>query len=526
MEVRVVVQARIGSSRLPGKAMLTLKGRPLVRLVCERAAQNGRGVILATTELAEDDVVAQQWPRVVRGSENDVLDRFLLATRDMDDASIVVRLTADNPVVDAEFIEGLVDELVRCGGGYVGTDAGDTGLPYGLSAEAFTVAALREAAKSDPTPFDREHVTPAIRRRCGVQLYAPEEVQPEWGAVRCTIDALDDYLRVERAFEGLSAQTPWQNLVEFLALRKVAPIPRSAGPTGPHGRLVLGTVQLGMVYGSVQKVQPPEPDEADAIVREAIEAGVTHIDTARAYGSSEEVLGRALRGSWTSRVEVVTKLDPLIDVPAESQVIATELSVHRSLRALGLGRLPTLLLHRADHRQAPAVWETLLRLREQGLIGRLGASVSSPDQALSLLADPDVTHLQLPFNILDTRWSQVAEALTMRPDVVIHTRSAYLQGILLRGPEAWPAIEGLNPGEVLAWLDRLGPDRAATCLGTVLAQPWIHGAVVGIERLAQLHQNLELVRARTHLDLAEIEASRPAVPSQLLDPAQWPRVNP
>src|SRR5258708_9765889 len=197
-----------------------------------------------------------------------------------------------------------------------------------------------------------------------------------------------------------------------------------------------------MEYGIVTRKGQPPPQLAIRMVHLAISHGVMALDTARAYGEAEAVLGEALTGAWRSRVEVVTKLDPLASlahdaVPSEVRA-AVDDSVRRSCEALRVEKLSTLLLHRSSHHDAwgGAAWRRLLELRNQGTIGNLGASVYEPREALELLQDPAIAHLQIPMNVLDWRWkaSGVDRALAARPYVVVHARSALLHTLLFPPP--------------------------------------------------------------------------------------------
>ena len=113
--------------------------------------------------------------------------------------------------------------------------------------------------------------------------------------------------------------------------------------------------------------------------------------------------------------------------------------------ALRRDKLDCLLLHRASHMWAfdGAIWERLIERLEDGSILSLGVSVQSPMEALAALACPDVVHLQLPFNLLDWRWlaSGFQMCLAARPNVTVHARSAFLQGILaVHDPDVWPKV--------------------------------------------------------------------------------------
>ena len=300
--------------------------------------------------------------------------------------------------------------------------------------------------------------------------------------------------------------------------------------------LIIGSVQLGLAYGAANRTGKPDRQTALRLIRRAVDAGVGGFDTARAYGDSENRLGEAFKGL---KIPTVTKLSPLSDLPSDASpdivVAAVDASIATSLAALQRDRLDCVLLHRAVQLTAfdGAVWKRLEHHLAQGTVASLGVSVQSPAEALMALAHRNVRHLQLPFNILDWRWSDegAIEALRNRRSVTVHARSVLLQGVLTANDASvWPRIDGVDAPALISWLDsctkEFGRQSVADlCLAYVRAQDWIDGAVIGMETEAQLEANLRLstqppLRSE---ECAAIEATRPRVPAQLLDPAQWPR---
>jgi len=272
------------------------------------------------------------------------------------------------------------------------------------------------------------------------------------------------------------------------------------------------------------------------MVREAIAHGVTTLDTARAYGESERILGEALSGAWRSRVEVITKLDTLASVAHDANAAevcaAVDQSVTCSCADLGQRGLGTLLLHRWRHYTSwgGTAWRKLLDLRDQGIITFLGASVSSPQEALEALREPAIHHLQIPMNVLDWRWkkSGVDQVVAGRPDVIVHARSAFLQGLLINAIECWPKSVNYDRLGYVQELHRLTRrfDRrsvADLCLAYVRSQHWITSVVIGCETVSQLEDNLGLFRLAKLTDeqCDEDEKALPAAPEALLDPSQW-----
>jgi spore coat polysaccharide biosynthesis protein SpsF len=235
-------------------------------------------------------------------------------------------------------------------------------------------------------------------------------------------------------------------------------------------------------------------------------------------------------------VNVVTKVAPLNELPIQAapSVVASAVyeSVFRSCHALGLAKLGTVLLHRAADGERAGAWEALRALQAEGIVESLGVSVQNPSEAMLALDNPIVQHVQMPFNLLDHRWAEagVAERLASRPEVTVHVRSAFLQGVLPSpDPRVWPQVPGVDAPALISTLVRqaheLGRRSVADlCLAYVLGHRFVDGVVVGMETMAQLEENLSLFRgaALDATELAIVHNSMPRVQETLLDPARWP----
>jgi spore coat polysaccharide biosynthesis protein SpsF len=196
----IVLQARMGSSRLPGKALAqigprSLLGHCLARLTARRAAP----LVLATTELAEDDCLAEEAGRfdvpVFRGSTEDVLSRFVMVA-EATGARYVVRATGDNPAVDMDAPNRMLALLRSTGADYVREE----GLPTGAAVEAVTADALVWASLFANQPADCEHVTTVFHRdRSPFTVHvSPAPQRLRRAALRLTVDTAEDldYLRL------------------------------------------------------------------------------------------------------------------------------------------------------------------------------------------------------------------------------------------------------------------------------------------------------------------------------------------
>ena len=537
MKVRIIIQARLTSSRLPGKALLPVAGYPSAILAALRGSNKKHSIIFATSDDPSDDRLVEEACHhklhVFRGPLHDVIARYFWAAADLADESIVVRLTADNVLPDGSFVNELVSTLMESQAEYVGVDALRAGIPYGVSAEAFTAAILRKAHRSAVSQADREHVGLWMKRNCRIANLRPKISSGEYfGHLRSTIDTEDDYQRVIRLFEGTvnPLQVGWLELARKLARLPYGPLVPSRELSGTlHSELTLGTAQLGMNYGRVNDSGKPTRPEGVGIVRKALVSGVSTFDTARAYQESESVLGEALQSAGQTH-RVVTKVDlaSLTKAASKDEVrIRVDESIALSRQALRTDKLNTVLLHVWAYRRlwSGAVFHRLLEQCEAGSVKVIGASVYDPQEALDALHDERVKHLQLPINVLDRRWKNagVDEAIRDRPDVTVHARSAFLQGILVHPSERWPAVSGFDAENCVRTLCSLANDFGRTgvadlCIAYLRSLPWITSVVIGCETISQLEQNTALfLRPRLTIEQSKkLESVLPTAPEELV----------
>ena len=544
---RVVLQARTTSTRLPGKVLLMLCGLPVVVLAARRAAQGGGETVVATSSDASDDRLAETLARhdvrCVRGPLDDVLARFVAATADLGDNDICVRLTSDNVFPDGDFVRRLIEAAERSAKGYAGFSGGTDGLPYGLSGEALRVGLLRQADRTTRDPNDREHVTPWIVGQCGRNAPSLPRVDAlDLSKLRCTIDTLDDYRTLRAALSGLAdpVAAPWSDLCRHLARwseRAQPAVPARIVAGELQASLVLGGAQFGLSYGIANRAGKPDDEQLHAILELAERHGVSHIDTAAGYGDSEHRIGSALRPD--SSLEIVTKLPPNVldgQPPASEAEQRVHVAIDRSLWLLERPRLDAVLLHRFEHYEGAKgpVWQTLLSLRNDGKIGRIGVSIYRPDELLPLLQNPDVGLVQIPFNILDRRWLEppIQDAIAARPNLILHGRSALLQGLLtIDDPDQWPISDHDLARRCIDVLHGLAKDLVREsvvdlCFAYARAQSWLAAIVVGAETAAQMAETIRLFRtpALTPDQARMVADAVPSpLPDQLLNPALWPR---
>lgn len=427
----------------------------------------------------------------------------------------------------------------------------DQGFPYGLGAGIVRVKWLRQAHESSLDHYDREHVTPWIERNCPAKL-VPNPCKQKFGDLshlRCTIDSLSDYLRVNRAFTivgGDPVTASWQDLVRVIKYLPDAPTitnPKTIVHGQTNRALHLGTAQLGSNYGISNREGLPSERVATKMLRTAIDVGVETLDTARDYGQSESRIGNLVPAGDASRLHVVTKLGGLHELQPDASFAhvrnAVDASIFRSCRELRLTKLPTLLLHRTEHLHAwsGAAWSRLIELQEEGIIGQLGVSIYSPNELASLIKYSQIRHLQAPFNLLDRRWlTEEAQdsiyKLLKQNNIYITARSILLQGLLRMPASEWPLFPGVDAEKITNSLNKavfeLGrTDVVDLCIAYVRAHSWVHSIVIGAENTDQLLCNLKYVNNSplTIEQCAYIDSIIPVVPEHLINPAKWPKMS-
>jgi aryl-alcohol dehydrogenase-like predicted oxidoreductase len=284
-------------------------------------------------------------------------------------------------------------------------------------------------------------------------------------------------------------------------------------------RVALGTVQFGLRYGVANPGGQVPHDEAERILNEARQAGIDTLDTAVAYGNSEERLGELGVKNWN----VVSKL-PELPKDVEDVDVWVKRQVQGSLARMRIDRLDGLLLHKpsdmlSSHRFAYA--RALERIREQGLARSIGYSIYAPEELPELCNAfaPDL--VQAPYNLLDRRLESSGwMSRLVGEGVRIHTRSAFLQGLLLMPESERPARFDRWRSLWQMWT-RACADLQSTplelSLGFVLSQPAIERVVVGVDCAPHLREILASARRPPTHGFPQIESRD----LDLIEPSRW-----
>lgn len=228
--VVAIVQARTGSTRLPGKVLFDVAGHTLLERVVQRlrTATFPDQIVVATTESDPDAAVAwhadQLGVDTFRGSESNVLDRYYDAAMAYD-ADVIVRLTADNPLLAPDVVDTVIRTRSESGADYCSTEFDHT-FPHGIGAEAFTMDSFKTVRECDSSAREREHVTPYYRSNSesfSVTSVTATDVyeQPRMSNrtdLRLTLDTPADYQFLTTLFESMEdgIQVPLSSAVKYI----------------------------------------------------------------------------------------------------------------------------------------------------------------------------------------------------------------------------------------------------------------------------------------------------------------------
>lgn len=212
MTTAIIVQARVGSTRLPGKVLLPLAGHTVLEEVLRRcrAIPGADLVVCAIPEGLADEVLVAPAMRagamVTRGSASDVLQRYRKAADEVG-ADIVMRVTSDCPLIDPALCGEVLALRAARDVDYAANNM-PPGFPHGLDCEAFTTAALRRADEDARDPYEREHVTPWLRQSRSITRASLEGPGGDAMQQRWTIDFPEDYEFLCAAFGQLMTGMP------------------------------------------------------------------------------------------------------------------------------------------------------------------------------------------------------------------------------------------------------------------------------------------------------------------------------
>lgn len=288
-------------------------------------------------------------------------------------------------------------------------------------------------------------------------------------------------------------------------------------PVVLHERLALGTAQLGFSYGINNKTGKPDREEASRILDRALQLQIHTLDSAEAYGDSLSVIGSYLKANPEAQFNIISKFIE------DGQSMEEKLKI--SLHTLHRKNIYAYLYHRFADYEAGKSKSALLRLKETGKIAKVGVSVYGNDELETVLRDPEMDIIQIPFNVFDSspeKRTLLEEAKASGKE--IHVRSVFLQGLFFKRPkELTGNLTRLTSSlqEFHRIIKQYDVDIMQACLNHALQCPFIDRVVIGVEKSVQLEQNVDALLLQFPDELIKQLESIVISDVTLLNPSNW-----
>lgn len=285
-------------------------------------------------------------------------------------------------------------------------------------------------------------------------------------------------------------------------------------------KLILGTVQMGLDYGINNSSGKITFENSCLILSKAFKLGIGTLDTAEAYGNAHQVIGNFHLLNPEIKFKVITK------VPHNVLAEEIEQKIKTYINDLNVNYLEVLMFHSFDsYENNKQVIEVLINLKNRGIIKHIGVSVYTNCQIEILLSDNNITVVQMPFNLLDNQSKRGDLMSKMKAKgKVIHTRSAFLQGLFFKEQFENNSVAQKLSNELIA-IKNISKEEntsiSTLALSYCLNQKDIDQVLIGVDSVNQLIDNLKVVDYKmNHVALIKINALK-VDNLDLLNPSLW-----
>ena len=284
-------------------------------------------------------------------------------------------------------------------------------------------------------------------------------------------------------------------------------------------RIALGTAQFGLNYGIKNRTGQVTRSQAQAMLKLATINNIDTLDTAITYGESEDCLGEI----GIHEFKLVTKL-PEFPYDCEDLTTWVQQQMSASLKRLGVSMVYGLILHKPEQlldKNGDILIKALLRLKDGGQVQKLGVSIYSPSELDALMPRYTFDLVQAPFNLLDRRLKNTGWLYRLKDaDIEVHTRSTFLQGLLLMKKEEMPTK--FAPWSAIwqqwhKWLSESELTSLQACLSFSLSFPEIDRVVVGADSPVQLSEILSVKDHRFTNEIPDLQCDD----ERLINPSNW-----
>ena len=530
MKLNIIIQARCSSSRLPYKSMMPVKGIPLIVLIAKRLKRKNFNIIVATSSHHTDDDLCKLLDinkiKYFRGSLNNVYERIYDCLYTLNNNDLTLRLTGDNPFIDFRIIDKIVKELILKKKSYNYIDHSQSNVPYGISVEVFSQQFFKKLnPKND---YEKEHVTIGPRYHKN-NKYKSDLVffNEKYSDLSCSIDNLDDYLLVNYIFKKVQnpIKISWNELCR--KLKKLKKLKNNNIYLPYKKKIILGTAQLGGKYGvnnfyKINKKKLENLKERKKIINYASMLGINKIDTARKYENSERIIGIG-NNLKNRKIEVHTKISS-IGSSKKSLFTSIKKSIRESIKYLKKNKIKYLYFH--NHQNLTDLnKKDLILIKKISSCKDLGVSIYNSNELTNLITNRYLKVIQIPFNILDSRFKNFFKILKNNNKIII-ARSVFIQGLIFSS--IWPTkIEKYKKSiidKISFFISKFKRVNSTDlCLAYINYHREIDGLIIGIDNKSQLFQIYSFLENKplNHNQVQEIDKYFKKIPEIVYDPRRW-----
>jgi spore coat polysaccharide biosynthesis protein SpsF len=509
------IQARESSNRLPKKVLREINGKPVLEHVIERVSLSkliDKVIVLTGDESSNKGIISLCMRKnfeFFSGADEDVLLRFNQAIEKFgfSDDDIIIRITADCPLIDSKIIDLAIQNHIESGLSYSSTSLENL-LPDGLDVELINVPLLKEINVLANDPVDREHVTKYIYSSNNNYEINYIRFAREFPNIRLTLDYEEDFEVIENIYNELAPNNPRFDINDIEKLLNINPklfkinmhYERNIGlriseenrefVNRSFERICIGTATLGMNYGIMNKFGQFRLEDFNKVLDEADKLGMKFIDTAKQYGSSEPLLADLIN-LRIKDYNIIGKFSGVKNYPNKQSNILIDEAI-QSLDSLRIKSFYAYLLHDGSDMYNEKILEELRSLKRRGRTKYIGVSVYSNDEAMYALEHNDLDLIQVKFNLFDQSLDEIDFfSLAKKKGKKVFIRSIFLQGVLLTDVANLPdKLASLK--KYLLKVDELASEfslsRMYVALFFVLMKPNIDGVIIGIDNFEQFIQ--------------------------------------
>tara|TARA_B100000768_G_scaffold175669_1_gene187385 strand:- start:777 stop:1646 length:870 start_codon:yes stop_codon:yes gene_type:complete len=287
-----------------------------------------------------------------------------------------------------------------------------------------------------------------------------------------------------------------------------------------NSKLILGTVQFGLKYGINNTIGKPTNDEVLSLLKAAYNSGITVLDTAEAYGNAHQLIGNYHKKQDNSKFEIITKF------PHDIKHNLIKSKFFEYLDLMKVNTLDVIMFHSFDSFKSNYnALKTLNELKSDGLINNIGVSVYTNSQLESLINEDLITVVQLPFNLLDNFSIRGGLINKLKEKgKVIHTRSAFLQGLFFKKhSDDIFIVQALKPH--LKTLNQITKEQGCSmeelALSYCIKQNNIDNVIIGVDSISQLNANIKAASYELNEEALKCVNNITVENLELLNPSLW-----